>query len=97
MHPVGVCLLGTCTYAEKDVVRVGIGLVYVVDVVGGNQLDVQVPGKGDQLRKHLDLLGDEMVLDLDVIPVTEQVLVPSGHLVGALDVASKQFLRNLTC
>ena len=77
--------------------RVGVFPVDVVDVVGGYELNVQVACQLDQLGQHPDLLGDEMVLDLDVVAVPEEVLVPAGRLVGALVVSVQKLLRDLAC
>ena len=81
--------------AEQRVVGLGVVLVDVVAVVGGQQRGADPLGDLDQLGVRLVLLGEAVVLQLDeeVVPA-EDVLEPGGGLDGAVEVALEEPLAD---
>jgi hypothetical protein len=60
--------------AQKHIVGSGLAALRVVGVVGGHQRDAQVPGQADQERVDRSLLGETVLLQLDIEgPRAEQV------------------------
>ncbi len=50
----------------RTCLHLAVLLVEVVGVVGGHQRDARLPGKPDELRQNLLLLGDAVVLNFDI-------------------------------
>ena len=64
-HPRSVVDAFSGLDAQQHVMRIGIVSVDIVDVIGGDQADLQLAGQFDQQRDRLLLLGNSMVLNLD--------------------------------
>ena len=66
LHALLVCEAALGLDAEQRVVRVGVLVAQVVDVVGGHGLEAGLLGEPRQLGQQLALLGQAGVLQLDV-------------------------------
>ena len=75
MKRFGSSRIGAGLHAEQRVVRLGVVAVRVVAVVGGEQRRAHVARQPDQLRVHLQLLGEAVVLQLD-----EERVAPEDRL-----------------
>jgi hypothetical protein len=70
--------------------------VDVVAVVGGEERCLQVARDVEEHRVRAVLLGDLVVLQLDEeVVAPEDVLQPSGRLLGALEVVAQQVLEHM--
>ena len=78
-HPILFGEPGTGLNAEQHVVRGGVGLAQVVDVVGGHQLEARLRSHLHQPRIDLGQLGDARLLHLEVD------VLPAEHVHQALD------------
>jgi len=67
LHPLLFLDLRTRLNAEHGIVRARVGGVDVVDVVGGDDLEVKFLGQLEEAGDDLELLGDAVVLDFDEI------------------------------
>ena len=63
--------------AQQDVVRLVVGVLQVVDVVGDDQVEVQIPG--DRLQADVD---DLLLLDALVLHLEEEVVRAEDVAVG---------------
>ncbi len=97
LEPAGGVEVAAGADAEQDVVRLGLALVDVVEVV---RHDERQPGLGRQAEELLvepALLGQAVVLELEEEPVTaEDVAVLAGELPGVLPVVGLEGARDLT-
>ena len=94
-HPVGVRELLAHLDAEQDVVGTGIVLLAVVGVVGGDDRDPQFPPDLGDLHVEGRLLGEALVLDLEEVPVAEDLPVLGGHPAGLIRLAGDEVLLEL--
>ena len=86
MQTVGVGVVLLCGQADKVVVCLAMLLLHKMHIIGGNQLDVVLAGKGNQLWVHLllHLVGHAVgvgfvglvALQLDVVVVAEHPFEP---------------------
>jgi hypothetical protein len=79
-------------------VRTGILMTHVMDVVGADDLEIELFGDLEQAGDDFALLGDAVVLDFDeeVFPA-EDVDEPGGGLPGLLEAVVKQMLWHNRC
>ena len=84
--------------AQQYVVHLGVGCVHVVQVVGGHQPQVQLPGDLHQLGQAELFLAQAMVLQLDEeIVRSEDVFIFPGQLQRLVVAAVQNGLRYLPC
>ena len=96
LEPLGVGQHGPGLDAEQDLVRGGVGLAGVVQVVGGQQGQAEVAGQRDQFRVDPALLGQAVVVQLDeVVAGPEQVAELGQGRRRPLAVALEQALVDL--
>ena len=94
-HPVGVGELLARLDAEQDVVGTGVVLLAVVGVVGGHDRDPQLPPDLGDLHVEGRLLGEALVLDLEEVPVAEDLPVLGCHPAGLIRLAGDEILLEL--
>ena len=82
LEPVGVAELGAGRDAQQRPVRVGVGLLGVVQVVGGQQRQRQLLGQLEQVLAHDPLDVDAVVHQLEVVVVLADDV---AHVRGVLD------------
>ena len=105
VQAVGVVIVLLRGQTDEVVVGVAVLLGHEMGVVGGHQLDVVLPGQSYQLRLHLHLPLVSVVVgvglvglvahQLDVVVVAEALLEPQHLLLGLLQLAGHDELRNL--
>ena len=81
--------------AEEQILLLVLLLRGVVVVVGGDERQVQLAGESDQLRRDRRIFLEPVVLDLDVVPIPEHLLVPGGVLLRRLVVVLEDRGRDL--
>src|SRR5690606_1058029 len=91
----GRALLLARVDAEENVVRVIIGLVYIVRIVGGDNGHVVFAGKLQQHLVGLYLVGYVVALQLHIVVVAKQVQPPFKHLFGLLLTLAQNGARHL--
>jgi len=96
LEPLRVGELAPRRDAHARVVRVVVALDGVVAVVGGDQRYARAPVELDQRRRHLPLLVDAVVHDLEVVAVgLEIVAEPRDQLLGLREIARQNRLVEL--
>ena len=82
--------------AEEDVMRAAVLLAHIVHVVGGDQLQAELLGPGDQGLVDGDQVGDRVFLQLDKeIVAAEDIDIPAEALIGFFFSALVEQLRDL--
>ncbi|CAK8715510.1 hypothetical protein LDFHOB_04825 [Candidatus Electronema aureum] len=81
--------------AEQHLVGIGLVLVQVVAVVGGDQLDAEIIAQFLQADIDLCLLRDAVLLHLEVKPVAEELLQLKSLLPGRVHAAVADQPRHL--
>ena len=84
-----------CSYADESVVGVPVTFIYVVDIVGTDKRDIHFFGEKREFPENNLFFFQPMVLDLQVVSVTKEVLEPSDSLFGFFFLASQNQTRNL--
>ena len=74
----------TSIHAEQNVVRVGVILVEVMGIVGGDQRQTHLLGQIDDPLGTDSLVLQTGILDLQIVPVAEHLRVPGDHLFGVI-------------
>ncbi|MNN34261.1 hypothetical protein D3C81_1480610 [compost metagenome] len=98
MHfkPVFVIHRFTRTHANEHVLHLCVLLAQVMCVIGDHKLRPDFPGQLDELRIHFLLLGDAMVLKLQVKILAKRRLIPECGFFRFLIMASQQMERDLS-
>ena len=95
-HPVGRVEVVAGPDAEQDVVRLGLVLADVVEVVGHDQRQAGLGREPEQLLVEPPLVGHAVVLELEVEAVLpEDVAVLAGEVAGELPVLDLERLGDL--
>ena len=104
-HALGVVQILARTEAYKAVVRLGIVLVDEVYVVGAYETYAVFPRKLNQMLVHIELHGVGLVvgafdrslvkLQLEVVVVAEEILVPQYRFFGRLQISRRDHARHL--
>ena len=95
-HAVGRVEVVAGAHAEQDVVRLGLVLADVVEVVGDDQRQPGLRGEPEELLVEPPLLGQSVVLELEEEPVlAEDVAVLAGDAAGELPVVDLERLGDL--
>ena len=95
-HPVRRLERGLRAQADQAIVRVRVLLLHVMHVVGADQLDAELARPGNQMLVHVHLLGDAVVLELEVIVVRpERLLEPVDGVARLLELALGDQRRHL--
>ena len=82
--------------AEQCLVSLRVAAFEVVAIVGRDERKAQVAGERDEFAVGCDLLGEVVVLDLDVVAIAgEDAGEVRRHLAGALRVAPRDRLVHL--
>jgi hypothetical protein len=84
VHPVGVLEILAEPDAQQDVVRRVVVGLEEVGVVGGDHRQPQLGRQAEDLLVELPLPTRVVRLDLEVVPVLEELGVPGGRLAGLL-------------
>ena len=105
-HTLGIVQISTCREANKTVVRLGVRLINKVHIVRAYHLDAEPIRELDKMLIYLQLHRVGLVissldcslmqLKLKVIIITKEILMPHYRLLGRLQIASGNLLRNLT-
>ena len=96
LHAVGRVEVVAGPDAEQHVVRLGLVLAHVVEVVGHDERQPDLGRQLDQLLVEPALLGQAVVLELEEEPVlAEDVAVLAGDLAGELPVVDLEGLGDL--
>ena len=82
-------------HAEQGVVGFNVLLAQVVGIVGRNDLDAEFLGNFDDLNVDDPILRGSVVLDLEVVVVAEDLLVPSCHLASHIGATTQNRLGDL--
>ena len=81
--------------AEHGIVRAGVGVVDVVDVVGADDLELELLGELEEVGDDLALLGDAVVLDFDEVIFAAEDLDEAGQRgAGVVVTVMQQVLRD---
>ena len=95
-HPVGGVEVVAGPHAEEDVVRLGLVLANVVQVVGHDERQSRLWGEAQQLFVEPALFRQAVVLELQEEAIlAEDVAVFAGELAGQLPVVGFERLRDL--
>ncbi len=82
--------------AEQDVVRLGLVLADVVEVVGDDQRQADLRRELEELAVEPGLLGQAVVLELEVeVVLAQDLAVLPGHMAGQLPVLDLERLGDL--
>ena len=81
--------------AQQHVLRIGVGLLNVMGIVGDDERDAGFPAELFQTLGGLPLLGDAVVLDLQVKVLAEEGLQIQRAGFGGLIIAADELLRDL--
>ena len=71
-------------------------LAQVVGIVGRNDLDAEFLGNFDDLNVDDPIFRGSVVLNLEVVVVAEDLLVPSCHLASHIRATTQNRLGDLT-
>ena len=82
-------------HTEQGVVGFNVLLAQVVGIVGRNNLDAEFLGNFDDLNVDDPILRGAVVLDLEVVVVAEDLLVPSRHLASHIGATTQNRLGDL--
>ena len=95
-HPVGRVEVVARAHAQQHVVRLVLGLVHVVEVVGHHQREPHLGREPQELLVEAPLLGDAVVLELEEEAVGAQdVAVVAGDLAREVPVLGLERLGDL--
>ena len=83
-----------CLDAEHHILHGGVFSADIVVVVGGDEAHAELPGKLVQAVVDLDLAGNTVVLQLEIIILAKEVLIPHGGLARALEIVIEQQTRH---
>ena len=96
LHPPGVGKLGLGADADEAIVRVGIPLFDVMNVVRRNELQAELPGQRNQLPVHLRLLRQLMVLQFEIkILRSQRLFEPVNRPARLWQLVLQQAFRDL--
>ena len=96
-HPLGVAQLRLGADANQAVVRPRVVFLNIVDVVGGDALEPELFGPGNELSVDLGLFRNAVILEFEVeVSRPEGLLEEINRVPGALEIVLEDGLRNLT-
>ena len=92
-HAVFVVHIFGRLYAKQKILRLGIGLVHIMDIVRGNGLYVQLPRQIGKPWQYLQLLRQAVVLQFNIKIVAKYALEPERKRTRIIIAAVQQRLR----
>ncbi len=95
LEALGVRKLGSCAYAQKNIVRFHVICIEIVAVVGGNNRNAFCLGKFQKLVIDNALLFQAVVLQLKVVVPVKELAVAADHLPCNVHMAGQYCLRYL--
>ncbi len=83
-------------HAEQRVMGFDVLLAQIMRIVGGHQLDAQLLGDPHDLNIDDAVFGGTVILNLQVVVVSEHLLIPAGHITGDLRTPAQNRLGDFT-
>ena len=83
-------------HAKQGIVGFNVLLAQVVGIVGGNDLNAELLGNFDDLNVDDPIFRGSVILDLEVVVVAENLLIPSRHLASHIGATPQNRLGDLT-
>jgi len=94
-HAGGILEILARLQTEQDIVGFGMPFFQIVDIVGGDHLDIHLPGDGKDGVADGLFFGDAVVLDFEVEILAEDVAIFGDGRTAALLVLAQQPLADL--
>ena len=92
-HAVFIVHVFSRLYAKQKVLRLGISLVHIMDIVRGNGLYVQLPRQICKLWQHLQLFRQAVVLQFNIKIIAKYAFEPERKRMRIIVAAVQQRLR----